>query len=98
MNSNVTIAASPNVKGDITSCGIDQIITGLEKKHFYSISQTTQYSQINNCTKEVIVSYSVPELSWGFLPIAFFSVLLFYILTDFLKVMIRGYKSDDWRI
>lgn len=66
------ILTGGDIKGDITSCKIENKLIKLDKKSPFSLTQNKTYVSYDVCTKQTIETYTVPELTefWG----AFFAI------------------------
>lgn len=58
-----TAVVSGDVKGDITSCKIENQVVKVERNGALSPSQTTSYIAYDVCNKNTIESYKVQELT-----------------------------------
>jgi hypothetical protein len=84
------------VNGNVTSCLTETLITNINKESFLSLKQTTHYSVMDSCTRQILSSYSVPEFSWSGVFILPFIFILSYFFMDMIKVIWRGYDGNRW--
>ena len=81
-NQPIAIVPTTNVEGNITSCKIETAKVSIDRESPMSFVQHTTYQSYDVCTKEVIDSYVMPEVT-GF---AFFisslgAILLFMVIS-----------------
>ena len=76
-----TVVVGGEVKGDITSCKIENQTKSVHRDSVSSVTQTTNYISYDACSKTVLEEYSVPEPTGvGFI---IFFALLFAGLVSF---------------
>ena len=63
MNTQTIIPVGNDVQGDITSCKIDNAVLSISKNSALSLTERTTYASYNVCTKEVIQTYEVPNVT-----------------------------------
>ena len=84
---NTVVVGGNNVQGDITSCDIKKIDSKHNISSIFSPVDNVTYITYNSCTKQVISTYSVPELREDFVVLAivggFVCVFLVYAILDF---------------
>lgn len=79
---NQTAVVGGDVKGDITSCKIENQTKSVKKDSVFSFQQTTTYITYDVCNKESIAEYKVPEFTmFGiFAPFLVGVLLVFFFL------------------
>lgn len=77
-----TAIVGGNVKGDITSCKIENQLKSVKKDSVWSLQQTATYMTYDVCDRKTIDQYNVPQFtgfSW-FLGIFIFLLLWVFIV------------------
>jgi hypothetical protein len=59
-NTNV-IVSSPNLKGDITSCKLEQQEIRVDRKSVFSLQEKHTYVSYDVCNKQVVEQYTLPR-------------------------------------
>ncbi len=57
------VVVGGNVKGDITSCTVQNQLLKLEKNSPWSYRQNSTYITYDVCSKKVLATYKVPEFT-----------------------------------
>lgn len=90
----IPVVGAGQVKGDITSCRIETKMIKLEKNGIFSLTEKQHFISYDVCTKNVVESYSVPQLAGaGVLGMCFIAVLA---LASLIAWSSTGRNSNDW--
>ena len=80
MNNTGVLAVSENMKGDITSCKIENQLVGIERASIFSLKEVETRIAYDVCSKQVVREYSVPTVTvFGavmMLPIVFIAFII----------------------
>jgi len=71
METNAVAITNSELKGDVTSCKIETLKFSTERKGVFSPTQKITYQNYDVCTKNVVNTYSVPEINVGFIALLF---------------------------
>jgi hypothetical protein len=69
-----------DVKGDITSCKIDNQMKSVDRSGIFSIQQKTTYVTYDVCNKKILADYSVPEFTGFGIAIIFATIIVVIIV------------------
>lgn len=77
---NTVVVGGNNVQGDITSCDIKKIDTKHNVSGVMSPVDNVTYVTYNSCTKQILTTYSVPELRGEFAITVVIGLALFFFI------------------
>lgn len=90
----IPVVGAGQVKGDITSCRIETKMIKLEKNSIFSLTEKQHFISYDVCTKNVIESYSVPQLAGAGVIGMFFIVGV--ALASLIVLSSTGRYCRDW--
>jgi hypothetical protein len=89
---NTAIIPTNNIQGDITSCKIETALTKIDKEWALSLTQISHYQSYDVCTKEVVETYHIQEITPAAFGLGFMIAIFIVLLIGF----IAGLFNSDF--